>query len=222
MVLGRLVVKLGRIDSHGDIVTRKMEVTCVDSATDKSTNTLIVTMIQLISWPQQGLPHPAAIISLADILTNSLIRSSSKKTVVVCRSNLLSVLHSQFIYIIMYSGFHSDGVVRSGTFICIHSQLERLKTEGVVDVFQAIKSARIQRHGLIPNTVSSLLTSQCLSSALTSLLQRIITSSVMKFWPIMLRIWICMPTLKQSCRWRETTILQKQAVLCVDSVVLQY
>ena len=43
----------------------------------------------------------------------------------------------------------SDGVVRSGTFLCIHSQLERLKTEGVVDVFQAIKSARIQRPGVI-------------------------------------------------------------------------
>ena len=49
----------------------------------------------------------------------------------------------------------SDGVVRTGTFICIHSQLERLKTEGVVDVFQAIKSARIQRPGIIPNVVGS-------------------------------------------------------------------
>ena len=49
--------------------------------------------------------------------------------------------------------FPSDGVVRSGTFLCIHSQLERLKTEGVVDVFQAIKSASIQRPGVIPNTV---------------------------------------------------------------------
>ena len=47
-----------------------------------------------------------------------------------------------------------DGVVRSGTFLCIHSQLERLKTEGVVDVFQAIRSARIQRPGVIPNIVS--------------------------------------------------------------------
>ena len=41
----------------------------------------------------------------------------------------------------------SDGVVRSGTFLIIHSQLERLKTEGVVDVFQAIKSACI--HSLL-------------------------------------------------------------------------
>ena len=47
----------------------------------------------------------------------------------------------------------SDGVVRSRTFLVIHSQLKRLKTEGVVDVFQAVKSARIQRPGVIPNTV---------------------------------------------------------------------
>ena len=47
----------------------------------------------------------------------------------------------------------SDGVGRTGTFICIHSQLERLKTEGVVDFFQAAKSARIQRAGLIPDDV---------------------------------------------------------------------
>ena len=48
---------------------------------------------------------------------------------------------------------NSDGVGRTGTFICIHSQLERLKTEGVVDFFQAAKSARIQRPGLVPDAV---------------------------------------------------------------------
>ena len=47
----------------------------------------------------------------------------------------------------------SDGVGRTGTFICLHSQLERLKTEGVVDFFQAVKSARIQRAGLVPDAV---------------------------------------------------------------------
>ena len=87
MVWGRLVVKLGRIDSHGDIVTRKMEVTCVDTATDKSTNTLIVTMIQLISWPQQGLPHPTAITSLTNKITKILMRCCSKQIVVMCRSD---------------------------------------------------------------------------------------------------------------------------------------
>ena len=48
----------------------------------------------------------------------------------------------------------SDGVGRTGTFICIHAQLERLKTEGVVDFFQFIKSARMQRPGLVSDSVS--------------------------------------------------------------------
>ena len=49
--------------------------------------------------------------------------------------------------------FNSDGVGRTGAFICIHTQMERMKTEGVVDFFQCIKSARIQRAGLIPDVV---------------------------------------------------------------------
>ena len=43
---------------------------------------------------------------------------------------------------------------RTGTFLTIHCQVERLKTEGVVDFLQAIKSARLQRPGLVSNTVS--------------------------------------------------------------------
>ena len=58
------------------------------------------------------------------------------------------------LIIICYS--FSDGVGRTGTFICLHSQLEQLKTEGVVDIFQAVKSARIQRAGLIADVVSCL------------------------------------------------------------------
>ena len=49
----------------------------------------------------------------------------------------------------------SDGVGRTGTFICLHSQLERLKTEGVVDFLQAVKASRIQRPGLVPDAVCS-------------------------------------------------------------------
>ena len=100
------------------------------------------------------------------------------------------------------STFTSDGVVCSGTFLIIHSQLERLKTEGVVDVFQAIKSARIHRPGIIPNIV-------CLSSTLymladsmlyISLPERITISFVMKYWLGMLRKWTSMPTLRLLSR----------------------
>ena len=50
----------------------------------------------------------------------------------------------------------SDGVSRTGTFLTIHCQVERLKTEGVVDILQAIKSARLQRPGIVSNTVSQI------------------------------------------------------------------
>ena len=40
------------------------------------------------------------------------------------------------------------------TFLCVHSQLEQLKAEGVVNFFQAIKSACMQRPGLMCDAVS--------------------------------------------------------------------
>ena len=87
MVWGRLVVRLGMISSHDDMVTRTMEVSCTNSTTchTKSSNTLTVTMIQLISWPQQGLPHPLSIVLLIDQITRTLMKCSSKQIVVMCR-----------------------------------------------------------------------------------------------------------------------------------------
>ena len=146
-----LKVKLVEENSCGDIIERKMEVISVDHS--KSSSKLIINMVQLISWPKQGLPHPSAITSLIERLTNILRRCDSKQTVVMCR---LERINNKYIELVIVSLYNSDGVVRSGTFVCIHSQLERLKTEGVVDVFQAIKSSRIHRPGIISNTVSTI------------------------------------------------------------------
>lgn len=49
----------------------------------------------------------------------------------------------------------SDGVGRTGTFICVYSQLERIKAEGIADVFQYIKASRLQRPKLVSELVSS-------------------------------------------------------------------
>ena len=48
----------------------------------------------------------------------------------------------------------SNGIGRTGVFITLHAQLERLKIEGVIDVFQFIKFAREQREGLVSTPVS--------------------------------------------------------------------
>ena len=147
MVCGRLSVRLLKVKGHGDIMERKLEVKEHKSI---STNILTVKMMQLTSWPLEGFPHPSAIISLINKLTKTLMSASSKQTVIMCRyiHDLRPVTLDMNVCPQL-----SDVVVRSGTFLVIHSQLERLKTEGAVDVFQAIKSARIQRPGVIPNTV---------------------------------------------------------------------
>ena len=47
----------------------------------------------------------------------------------------------------------SDGIGRTGTFMTVYSQIERAKSEGIVDVFQFIRGARMQRFGLVRSEV---------------------------------------------------------------------
>lgn len=58
------------------------------------------------------------------------------------------------VLVLKYGLSFSDGIGRSGTFCALYSVLERVKTEQVVDVFQAIKAMRIPRPGLVKTTVS--------------------------------------------------------------------
>ena len=115
---GRLRVKLGLLNCHGDIAVRKMEVTTV--VEDKSwqavhvempANSLVVTMIQLTSWPEQGLPHPTSITSLADHLTNAQMRSSTKQTVVMCKYEHCVSIYIQTPLILYTSIKYQQGYV---------------------------------------------------------------------------------------------------------------
>ena len=56
-----------------------------------------------------------------------------------------SVMHTLSLY--------SDGSGCSGVFVVLYTQLERLKTEHLLDVFQGVKSARTQRIGIVHNAV---------------------------------------------------------------------
>ena len=54
----------------------------------------------------------------------------------------------------LYDVPYSNGVGRTGTFICIHSELEKIKVEATADVFQYIKASRFHRPGLVSTIVS--------------------------------------------------------------------
>jgi protein tyrosine phosphatase len=47
----------------------------------------------------------------------------------------------------------SDRVGRTVAFIATHAEMERMKAETVVDLFQFIKGMRVQRVGMVSNQV---------------------------------------------------------------------
>ena len=58
----------------------------------------------------------------------------------------------------VYLCIYSSGCGRTGTFIAVSILLERLKTEGVVDVFNTVRSLRLQRPNMVQTVVSGELT----------------------------------------------------------------
>lgn len=51
--------------------------------------------------------------------------------------------------------FSSAGAGRTGTFCALSTVLERVKAEGILDVFQTVKSLRLQRPHMVQTLVSS-------------------------------------------------------------------
>ena len=49
----------------------------------------------------------------------------------------------------------SDGCGRTGSFIAMCLLIDRLKTEGVVDIFQTVRGLRLQRPGMVDSLVRS-------------------------------------------------------------------
>lgn len=49
---------------------------------------------------------------------------------------------------------YSAGAGRTGTFCALSTVLERVKAEGILDVFQTVKSLRLQRPHMVQTLVS--------------------------------------------------------------------
>ena len=79
---GKLSMKLVSVKTHGDIVSRKLEM--VEGAAGLN-RPQMVTLLQLRSWPLEGVPHPTAILSLIEQLTSTQMRCGNRRTVIMCR-----------------------------------------------------------------------------------------------------------------------------------------
>ncbi|CAI8049661.1 hypothetical protein GBAR_LOCUS27341, partial [Geodia barretti] len=89
--------------------------------------------MQLSSWPPGELPHPTAILSLVDLLTKAQRGSLGRHTVIMC----------------------SDGVGRTGTFICIHWRDSRLREWSISSRLQNPLASNERASSQMPLTTPS-------------------------------------------------------------------
>eukprot|EP00731_Ephydatia_muelleri_P016193 Em0009g617a len=128
-VHGRLKVKLVSEDTAPkDYIIRKIELTADSNYLIPGVpDTVTVTQFHCTTWPENGKPTASCILKIIDVLVKAQISSGNRSITVMC----------------------NDGIGRTGAFIGIYAQLERIKTEGIADIFQYIKGARLQCPGLV-------------------------------------------------------------------------
>ncbi len=83
--------------------------------------------------------------------SESLGKLITRKDIIINQYSTTCALGYTFYY---SCSLPSNGLGRSGAFCTLYTVLERVKAEQVVDVFQAIKTLRIQRVGLMESLVS--------------------------------------------------------------------
>ena len=63
------------------------------------------------------------------------------------------------LIIVLFFAIYSDTVTRSGIFCAAATIIEKCKSENIVDVFQVVKTQRINKPGSVPTPVSHFVTS---------------------------------------------------------------
>ena len=69
-------------------------------------------------------------------------------------NELSSLSSSRFHLLSFLSSPHSDGMSRTGVFITTMAEVERVKVQGEVDIFQTVKAARSERPHMVSTPVS--------------------------------------------------------------------
>ena len=65
--------------------------------------------------------------------------------------------------IVLFFAIYSDTVTRSGIFCAAATIIEKCKSENIIDVFQVVKTQRINKPGSVPTPVSHFVTSNVIA-----------------------------------------------------------
>ncbi|XP_065657512.1 tyrosine-protein phosphatase Lar isoform X12 [Hydra vulgaris] len=117
------IIELTTETTFGDYIVRELKLTNTDSG-----KSFDLKHFQFTTWPETGSPESGiGMIELIGQVQRWNIATNNKCTVVHC----------------------SAGVGRTGVFIALTNLIERVKVEGLVDVFQTVKKLRYQRTAMV-------------------------------------------------------------------------
>ncbi|XP_028402750.1 receptor-type tyrosine-protein phosphatase S-like [Dendronephthya gigantea] len=125
---GDLFVKMVSAETRGPIVSRKFVIT--NKSTKAAVAEHVVRHVQFTDWPEHGVPgNHSDVMDLLDSVEEAQQRSENGTVIVHC----------------------SDGAQRTGTYLTLAIQRERVRTEHVIDIFRCIKMMREQRPQFVGN-----------------------------------------------------------------------
>ncbi|XP_057299705.1 receptor-type tyrosine-protein phosphatase S-like isoform X1 [Hydractinia symbiolongicarpus] len=117
------IVELGSVTTYGDHVVRELKLTNTDASTSRD-----VKQFHYTTWPETGSPSSGT--GMIELIGQVQKWNSSI-------DNKIITVHC------------SAGVGRTGVFIALTNLIERVKTEGVIDLYQTVKKMRQQRPGMV-------------------------------------------------------------------------
>ncbi|XP_077863888.1 receptor-type tyrosine-protein phosphatase mu-like [Saccoglossus kowalevskii] len=122
---GPLRVEVLSEQQHGDVIERKISLQHVDKM--GIDNSRFITQFQAINWPNNH-DTPISLNAMTDVM--AMVKKNQSDVVPV-------IVHC------------SNGIGRTGIFCTMVAVSDKIRREQIVDIFQAVKTLRLNRPGMV-------------------------------------------------------------------------
>lgn len=142
---GPVSIELLSEDPFDDYVHRKIK---LNETVKGTTSSRVVHHFQFMAWPENGAPKTGeGMIDLIDQVLRVQQQTGNKAIVVHC----------------------SAGIGRTGAFCALSTAIERVKAEGLIDVFHTVKHLRTQRPHMVQTVEQYMFCYRAISEYVASL-----------------------------------------------------
>lgn len=114
----------------------------------------MVNQLHFTAWPDHGVPkYPTALLEFQKKVDKQHKHKMNKPMLVHCRYVYQLQIYNSYIMIDHFY-YYSAGVGRSGTFIAIDTEIQRMKSLAVIDVYDCVRRMRFWRNFMVQTMVS--------------------------------------------------------------------